>query len=96
MNEPYVEIVFPRSGYFLKEIIGPKVYSGLNEEDKRAILFLHDNEGVSKKEYAGHFKFDDKKAQRHLSKFRNLNLALTAGNGPSLRYRFKSFSESGH
>ncbi|HMH22569.1 MAG TPA: ATP-binding protein [Puia sp.] len=88
MNEPYLEIAFPRTGNFLTEIIGEKLYSGLNEEERSGLLFLHNNEAVSKKEYAGQFKFDPKKAQRHLSKFRNLKLAITKGKGPSLRYIF--------
>jgi ATP-dependent DNA helicase RecG len=87
MNEPYLEIMFPRTENFLKEIVGNKVYAELNEEEEKGLLYLHNNVSVSKKEYAEHFKFDDKKAQRHLSKFRKLGLVLTEGNGPSMRYR---------
>jgi hypothetical protein len=31
---------------------------------------------------------NEKKAQRHLSKFRKLGLTLTQGDGPSLKYVF--------
>jgi ATP-dependent DNA helicase RecG len=89
MNEPYIEIVFPRTGDFLESSIGSeRIYAELNEEERKGLLLLHDRKIVSKKEYAQHFKFDEKKAQRHLSKFRKLGLTVTQGNGPSLKYVF--------
>ena len=87
MNAPYIEIVFPRTGNFLQEIVG-KIYGSLNEEERKGLLYLHDRDHVSKKEYAEYFGFDEKKAQRHLSKFRKLEIAHTKGNGPSLKYVF--------
>ncbi len=77
----------------MKEIVGEKVYAELNEEEEKGLLYLHNENFVSKKEYAEHFKFDDKKAQRHLSKFKRLGLVLTKGNGPSVKYRMADKSE---
>ena len=86
-NEPYLEITFPRKESFMKEIIGDIIYRQLNEEEEKGLLYLHNKSLVSKKEYAEHFKFDDKKAQRHLSKFRKLGVVSTEGKGPSLKYK---------
>jgi len=86
-KEPYIEILFPRKENFIREIIGEDRHAELNDEEEKGLLYLHSKDFVSKREYADHFKFDDKKAQRHLSKFKKLGLVLTRGNGPSVKYR---------
>ncbi|HMI59744.1 MAG TPA: ATP-binding protein [Puia sp.] len=86
-NEPYLDILFPRKENFIREIIGEDTHAELNDEEEKGLLYLHNKDFVSKKEYADHFKFDDKKAQRHLSKFKNLGLVLTKGNARSVKYK---------
>lgn len=89
MDEPYLVINFPRTEEFLEDLIGNKAYIQLNEEEKTGLKLLYDRRHLSKKEYADHFKFDDKKAQRHLAKFKSLGIAIVEGAGPSLRYMFQ-------
>lgn len=91
-NEPYIEIVFPRNKNFLKEIIGEDIFHNLNEEEEKGFFFLQEKKSITKKEYARHFSFDEKKAQRHLSKFKKLGLVQSEGNGPAIRYRTASKS----
>lgn len=44
---------------------------------------------VSKKEYAGHFGFNEKKAQRHLTKLKRLELIGDNGESPkSNNYKY--------
>ena len=90
MEEPYLVINFPRTEDFLNGLIGGKIYSQLNDEERNGLSYLHDRQHLSKKEYAQHFKYDEKKAQRHLSKFKTLGVAVTEGAGPSLRYMFQN------
>ncbi len=90
-NEPYIEITFPRTSSFIKEAIEQESSFQLNEEEQNGLLYLHNTmEFISKKKYAEHFGFDEKKAQRHLSKFRKLGLVLTKGNARSLKYQSKN------
>jgi ATP-dependent DNA helicase RecG len=89
MEEPYLVINFPRTDDFLKGLIGGKIYGQLNKGERTGLSYLHDRQHLSKKEYAEHFKYDDKKAQRHLSKFKTLGVAVQEGAGPSLRYMFQ-------
>jgi ATP-dependent DNA helicase RecG len=89
-QNPYVAITFPRNKNYLETIIGKKKFNSLNEEERNGAMYVHDRKEVSKKEYAKQFKFDEKKSQRHLSKFANLKLVTVVGKGPSTRYVFKS------
>ena len=96
MEEPYLVITFPRKANFLKALIGENIYQNLNDEEISGLTYLHNSQHLSKKEYADHFKFDEKKAQRHLSKFKKLGLTLSEGAGPSVRYFFqKSYPGDG-
>lgn len=87
-NDPYIEITFPRTSKFIKEVVGEKINAAVNEEEEKGLLYLHNSlEFISKKTYARHFNFDEKKAQRHLAKFKKLGLVVTEGNGRALKYK---------
>ena len=58
----------------------------LNEEELLGYQYVQKQKKVSKKQYAEHFSFDEKKAQRHLSKFKNLKLVKQIGAGPKTEY----------
>jgi ATP-dependent DNA helicase RecG len=89
-NKPYIDVTFPRSDNSIKETIGQKALTNLNEEEERGLLYLHNtNELISKRTYAEHFDFDEKKAQRHLAKFKKLGLVFTEGKARALKYRAK-------
>ncbi len=87
-EDPYLTITFPRSKSFMGNILAKDVLSQLNEEEKIGLFYIRDKQTVSKPDYAHHFYFNDKKAQRHLSKFVELGLIRTSGGGPSKRFHF--------
>ena len=62
----------------------------LNEEEERlGVVFLRDAGQISKVDYAKHFEFNDKKAQRHLSKFLDLEIVTSKGQSRNTSYTFK-------
>lgn len=88
MNDPYIEIVFPRTGNYIGKLVGEKIFADLNEEERNGLRLLHDRKIISKKDYARYFDYDEKKAQRHLSKFAKSGLAAVQGKGPAVKYLF--------
>ncbi len=88
-HAPFLIIKFPRNDVFLESSIETSTFKKLNEEERLGIIFLRNVGETSKGGYAKHFNFNDKKAQRHLSKFLTLNLVKTKGNGPTTTYLFK-------
>ena len=59
---------------------------GLNDEETKGYEYILKQKSVSKKQYAEHFNVDEKKAQRHLLKFKNMNWVRQEGKGPSTVY----------
>ncbi len=88
-EDPYLVFKFPRSYDVIKKIYSDEAINDLNIEELKGYEWVKIKGEVSKKEYANHFNFDDKKAQRHLSKMKELglvgdnNLAKTS---PKYRY----------
>ena len=81
-NEPYLSVSLWRivsNDYKLLD---------LKEEEMTGYEYLKAQKRVSKKQYAEHFKFDEKKAQRQLSKFKELELVKQEGKGPTTEYVF--------
>ncbi len=87
-NDPYIDINFPRTQNFLESLIGKSAFDQLNEEERNGLVYIRDRNGVSKSEYAEHFGFNDKKAQRHLGKFKTMQLVDTTGQSISIKYTF--------
>ncbi len=88
-QDPYLTITFPRSAKYIESIVSGNVLDELNEEERKGYLYIRDRGTVSKPTYAHQFHFNDKKAQRHLSKFVELELVTTTGKGPSKRFHIK-------
>lgn len=89
---PYLSLTFSRSIEAAKTVSGNEALENLNKEELLGFEWVKSKGEVSKKEYANHFDFDEKKAYRHLSKFRKLNLLTDNGeksNSPNFRYIFK-------
>lgn len=87
-DEPYLSISFPRSRAFMGSLVEKNVLDQLNQEERDGLFYIRDRRIVSKADYTHHFHFNEKKAQRHLSKFVDMGLAKATGNGPSRRYHF--------
>lgn len=87
-----VVVTFPRTAEAVKQVSGNAV-AELNDEEVAGYEFVKLRREVSKKEYAEHFGFNEKKAQRHLAKMKNLK--LIRDNGQSIRsYNYKyAFNE---
>lgn len=90
---PYLSLTFSRSVEAAKSLSGNEALGNLNNEEILGFEWVKSKGEISKKEYATHFDFDEKKAYRHLSKLRKLNLLSDNGeksNSPNFRYIFKN------
>jgi len=87
-ENPFLTITFSRSKNYLESLVGSNVYTQLNEEERKGLQYLNEKKEISKAEYAAHFEINDKKAQRHLSKFKRLKLVKTKGRSTALTYLF--------
>ena len=85
-EEPYLSLIFPRSQEYLASTINPAIYEQLNDEERDGLVYIRNQKQVSKSDYASHFNFNDKKAQRHLVKFRDLGLVRTEGLSTATKY----------
>jgi len=87
-DDPYLTITFPRSKAFMGKIVPSDLLSQLNDEEKTGLFYIRDRQTISKPDYTHKFHFNEKKAQRHLSKFIDLGLIAVTGRGPSRRFHF--------
>jgi len=88
-EEPFLTLCFPRNMEALVEFAGNEGLQALNDEELKGYEFVKLKGELSKKEYAEHFGYDDKKAYRHLTKMRRLELIGDNGeatNSPNYRY----------
>ncbi|MCP4163992.1 MAG: hypothetical protein GY760_28345 [Deltaproteobacteria bacterium] len=88
-EEPYMIFTFPRSGEALKRIDDTPGLSELNNEELKGFDWIRVQGEVSTRQYANHFDYGYKKAQRHLAKMRDLNLIEDNGEpttSPNYRY----------
>lgn len=81
---PYLSITFFRTFKAASNII--QYLRSLNEEELLGYEYLKSKGEVTTREYADHFGFNYKKAQRHLMLFKNLSLANLEGKGPTSKY----------
>lgn len=91
-DEPYLTFKFPRSFDVIKEISDIPAINELNNDELKGYEWIKVKGEVSKKEYAKYFSYDDKKAQRHLSKMKKLDLVSDNKepiNSPRYKYVIK-------
>ncbi|MGA9408251.1 MAG: ATP-binding protein [Bacteroidota bacterium] len=87
-QDPFLTITFPRSHNFIESLVGSSIFSKLNEEERKGLIYIYNQKEVSKAQYAEQFKFNEKKAQRHLARFKGLKLVKPFGLSKSIKYRF--------
>jgi ATP-dependent DNA helicase RecG len=96
-DDPYLVVTFPRTAEAVREVSKNDAISELNDEELAGYDFVKTHVVVTKNDYAKHFNFPVKKAQRHLIKFKKLGLVTLEGKGPSSSYKIISNDvESGH
>lgn len=83
---PHLILTFRRSIDSIRRGNENELLASLNNEELAGFEWIKSVGEVSKKQYAEHFDFNDKKAQRHLSKMRKLGLLLQSGQSTALRY----------
>jgi len=88
-NDPFLILTFPRNLEAVKRVSGEQSLSKLSIEELKGFEWIKSTGEVSKKQYANHFDYNDKKAQRHLARFAELGLIRSFGKGPSTRYVFE-------
>jgi ATP-dependent DNA helicase RecG len=85
-EDPYIVFTFPRSMSVIKDLSNKEGISELTEEELKGYQWVKLNGIVTTSDYAEHFEFNMKKAQRHLFKFKELGLVILEGRGPSAKY----------
>lgn len=85
-DDPYLDLTLYRSQESVVRELPPEVRKTLKKGQKAGWEFLASRIKTTKTEYAKELGFDDRKAQRHLSKFVELGLLRRVGAGPSTRY----------
>ncbi len=72
---PYLSLTFSRSLKAVRKTsINKETIAKLNDEELKGYEWVKSKGEVSRKEYANHFDYDERKASRHLSKMRSLEL----------------------
>jgi len=86
-ENPNIVVTFPRNSDGVRELGENNSISKLNDEELEGYDFVKVQESVSKNEYAMHFNYSDKKAQRHLTKLKDLGFVVLEGKGRASVYK---------
>ncbi|HQM86179.1 MAG TPA: ATP-binding protein [bacterium] len=89
-ESPYIVFSFPRSSDAIRKISSISELSELNDEELKGYDWIKLAGEVSARDYANHFEYDYKKAQRHLRKMRDLGIIADNGapmNSPNYKYK---------
>lgn len=83
---PFLTLTFPRSLDAVKNVSHHPGVNRLNAAELSGYEFIKLREKVKRKDYEDHFKFDKKKAERHLTKMVAEQLITRVGSGSSTYY----------
>jgi ATP-dependent DNA helicase RecG len=86
-DEPFLVLTFPRSRESVPAVSGIKAIKELNDKEIIGYEFIKPKEKITKREYADHFDYSDRQAERHLKRFKELGLIEKKGAGPSTYYQ---------
>jgi ATP-dependent DNA helicase RecG len=90
---PYLTLTFPRSIEATKALSGNESLGDLNNEEILGLNWIKTQRQVSTSNYASHFGFTHKKAQRQLAKLVEKGLLFLEGRGRAAVYRTKDKDE---
>lgn len=85
-REPFLDLVFYRTSKDIPALTDKNISTQLNNDEKRGVEYIFTLPQVSKKDYAQHFNFNSRKAERHLKHFTELGIVRQQGSGPSTIY----------
>jgi len=85
-REPFLDLVFYRTSKDILALTDKNILNQLNDDEKRGVEYIFTLQQVSKKDYAQHFNFNSRKAERHLKHFTELGIVRRKGAGPSTIY----------
>lgn len=85
-REPFLDLVFYRTSKDIPALTDKNIFNQLNDDEKRGVEYIFTLLQVSKKDYAQHFNFNSRKAERHLKHFTELGIVRRQGSGPSTIY----------
>lgn len=83
-KDPYLIVTFPRTADAIRDL--DDKLKELNDEELKGYEYVKVQGSFSKAEYAKHFGYPDKKAQRHIAKLKDLELIFPEGKGPATKY----------
>lgn len=86
-ENPYLTLTIYRTPESAVRVLPPDILKALNKDERAGWEFVASRTATTKAEYAKEMGFDARKAQRHLSHFVGLGLALRTGRGPSIEYQ---------
>lgn len=85
-KDPELTLTFPKTMEAVKRVSKHSGVANLNEEELIGYEFIKSKGEIKRSDYEEHFKFDKKKAERHLNKMVEENLIERKGAGRSTYY----------
>jgi ATP-dependent DNA helicase RecG len=83
---PYIVMSLPRTSDAIKKLSPIDSLKELNDEELLGYDYIKMLEKFTRKDYENNFKYDKKKAERHLKHFVDLKLIKREGSGPGVYY----------
>ena len=85
-RESFLDLVFYRTSKDIPALTDKNIFKQLNNDEKCGVEYISTLLHVGKKDYAQHFNFNSRKAERHLKHFTELGIVKRQGSGPSTIY----------
>ncbi|PJB27268.1 hypothetical protein CO111_06185 [Candidatus Desantisbacteria bacterium CG_4_9_14_3_um_filter_50_7] len=85
-KEPFLDLIFYRSSKDIPPLTDKKILDQLNSDEIRGVEHVFIVWQISKNDYAEHFNYNNRKAERHLEHFHKLGIINMLGAGPSTVY----------
>jgi pyrimidine deaminase RibD-like protein len=89
-EDPNLIVTFPRTADAVRSLDKTEVLSQLNDEELAGLDWIKINGKTIAKDYALHFNFSNKKAQRHLANFKDTGFIILTGRGRNAVYKYAS------